>query len=55
MKIEKITTSKSSNGIIEKHKELIPTIVYYNDPAGLLTLNFKWWKWWFKILIFYKK
>jgi len=51
----KIRTDRSKRFIIEDHKPLIPTIIYYHDPEGLLTLKFMWWKWWFKLLIFYKK
>lgn len=56
----KIGTEKSNKWIIETHKPLIPTIIFFktsaSDSKGVLKLispKFTWWKWWWKVLIFY--
>lgn len=59
MKIYKILTSHSNKWIIEFHKPIIPTIIYWNDlkkgEIRLTSLTFRFWRWWWKIEIFYKK
>lgn len=56
----KISTEKSNKWIIETHKPLIPTIIFFKTSASdskavlkLISLKFTWWKWWWKVLIFY--
>lgn len=59
IKITKILTSHSKKRIIEFKKPLIPTIIYWNDSkkgeTRLTSLTFQFWRWWWKIEIFYKK
>lgn len=56
IKITKILTSHSDKWIVEFHKPLIPTIIYWNDSINenyLTSLTFRFWRWWWKIEIFY--
>jgi hypothetical protein len=52
MKLKIFTKEKSSRFIVEKHKPIIPTIIYWNEKIGnhqLITFKFSFWKWWYKI------
>ena len=52
MKIKKLSYEASSKYVIEKHKPIIPTIIYFSDSIGnykFISFEFSFWKWWFKI------
>lgn len=52
MKIKKLSFEKSSKYVIEKHKPIIPTIIYWSGTIGdrkLIKLKFAFWRWWFNI------
>jgi len=56
--ITKTFTNRSHSIIVESHKPLIPTIIFFRDSSedsGLITLKFCWWKWWWQLGVFYKK
>lgn len=52
MKFKRITQEKSNKHIIEKHKPIIPTVIYWNETIGnhrIITLKFMFWRWWYKV------
>ena len=52
MKIKRFTYEKSNRHIFEKHKPILPTIIYWNESIGnhrLITFRFIFWKWWVKL------
>ena len=52
MKFKRFTQEKSNKHIVEKHKPIIPTVIYWNETIGnhrLITLKFIFWRWWYKI------
>lgn len=52
MKFKRFTHEKSNRYVIEKHKPIIPTVIYWNETIGnhrLITFKFMFWKWWYKI------
>jgi len=43
---------KSNKYIIEKHKQLLPAIEYWNETIGnhtMVTFRLIFWKWWIKL------
>jgi hypothetical protein len=46
-----LSFQKSQKYIVETHKPLIPTIIYYDGDA-VKTFKFMFWRWWFKILYY---
>ena len=54
MKIKTLNYDKNSKYVIEKHKPIIPTIIYFSDSIGnykIISFKFAFWRWWFKINI----
>lgn len=52
MKYKRFVFEKSNKYIIEEHKPIIPTIIFWSKNVGthsLTTFKFTFWKWWFKI------
>ena len=52
MQIKRIYCQRSNKYIIEKHKPIIPTIIYFRSSGDSLfgiSLKFAFWKWWFMI------
>ena len=52
MKIKILSYDKNSKYVIEKHKPIIPTIIYWRGDIGnrkLITFKFVFWRWWFRI------
>ena len=52
MKIKTLSYDKNSKYVIEKHKPIIPTIIYFSDSIGnhkFISFKFALWRWWFKI------
>ena len=47
-----ITPSKSEAFIVEKHKTLLPTIIFFNEKIGnteIYSFKFSFWRWWYKV------
>lgn len=54
MKIKKVYREHSLKGLLEEHKPLIPTVIYWHGNINkyhLIQLKFAWWKYWYKIYI----
>ena len=51
MKVKRFEIEKSNWFIVEKHKPIIPTIMFWSEKSGnhmLVTFKFVFWKWWIK-------